>query len=309
MSAVSKVGIEEAIEVRAVLARTAAMPPGAGELKITRLPSLTNRTYLVERGGGASGGAYVLRLPGKGTELYIDRESEAANARAAASVGLTPAILRADPASGVMLSRYVAGAEPLSPERLREPDHLRAAVGLLRRLHGSGLVFRGEMRLYPKLDQYLALGGTPALKDLRQAGEDLRLLIERGWGPLTPCHIDPAPHNFIAAGARHFLLDWEYAAMCQPLWDLAGLSIEGRFDRAHDSAMLALYFGEASGAWMSRLHIYRIMLRLVAAAWGAVQIAMGNGRWTAEALIDPLVAASAADLASPDLGHHLEAAA
>ena len=93
-----------------MLARTSTLAPRAGGWKIDRLPSLTNRTYLVERGGGASGDAYVLRLPGKGTELYIDRESEAENARAAASVGLAPAILHADPASGVMLSRYVAGA-------------------------------------------------------------------------------------------------------------------------------------------------------------------------------------------------------
>ncbi len=52
-----------------------------------------------------------------------------------------------------MLSRYIRGAVPLSSERLRAEDHFRAAVGLLRRLHGSGLAFAGEMRLYPKVDQ------------------------------------------------------------------------------------------------------------------------------------------------------------
>ena len=162
--------------------------------------------------------------------------------RAAAGIGLAPPILYADPASGVMLSRYIAGAVPLSPERLREEDHFRAAVGLLQRLHGSGLAFTGEMRLYPKLDQYLAMASTPALRELRRAGEVLRPVIEPGWGALRPCHIDPAPHNFIAAAGRHFLLDWEYAAMCDPVWDLAGLSIEGRFDPAQDAAMVVAIF-------------------------------------------------------------------
>jgi thiamine kinase-like enzyme len=295
--------IIEKDEARAALARI--LPHTPDVWRIARLASLTNRTFLVER----EAEAYVLRLPGKGTELYIDRAGEAANARAAAGIGLTPPILYADPHSGVMLSRYLADAVTLSPERLREPEHFAAAIGLLKRLHGSGLTLAGEMRLYPKLDQYLAMASTPALAELRRKGEALRPIIEPGWGPLRPCHIDPAPHNFIAAAGRHFLVDWEYAAMGEPMWDLAGLSIEGRFDGNQDAAMLAFYFAADLPAWRSRLHLYRIMLRLVAAAWGAVQIAAGNGDWTPAQLVDPLVAASAADFADPTLGHHIAAAA
>ena len=310
MPMLSQINAAEEREVRDALGRIAVLARSPSPWRIARLPSLTNRSFLVERGDVASGGAYVLRLPGKGTEQYIDRAGEAANARAVAGLGLAPPILYSDPASGVMLSRYIAGAVPLSPERLREEDHFRAAVGLLRRLHGSGLVFTGEMRLYPKLDQYLAMACTPALRELRRAGEALRPVIEPGWGPLRPCHIDPAPHNFIAAAGRHFLLDWEYAAMCDPVWDLAGLSIEGRFEAAQDAAMVAQYFGAASQleAWGSRLHLYRIMLRLVAASWGAVQIATGNGKWTAAELVDPLVALTSADLGDPALGGHLDRA-
>jgi thiamine kinase-like enzyme len=333
MPMLSQINAAEEAEVRDALARIAVLARSPSPWRVTRLASLTNRSFLVERGNGASAEpavaegeapqgeapqdeapqdeAYVLRLPGKGTEQYIDRAGEAVNVRAAAGIGLAPPILYADPTSGVMLSRYIAGAVPLSPDRLREADHFRAAVGLLQRLHGSGLVFSGEMRLYPKLDQYLAMASTSALRELRRAGEALRTVIEPGWGPLRPCHIDPAPHNFIAAAGRHFLLDWEYAAMCDPVWDLAGLSIEARFDLAQDRAMLAQYFGATAQleAWGSRLHLYRIMLRLVAASWGAVQIAQGNGSWTAAELVDPLVALTAADLGDPALGRHLAAAA
>jgi thiamine kinase-like enzyme len=311
MPALRQINAEEFEEVQAVLARLAAPAPAAGDWRIARLPSLTNRSFLVEPRLAAGGGAeaYVLRLPGKGTERYIDRAAEAVNAAAAAAAGFSPAILLADPATGVTLSRYVPGALPLSPEALRNVVHFDAVVALLRRLHRSGLAFRGEMRLYPKLDQYLAMASTPALAELRRAGEDLRPVIEANWGPARPCHIDPAPHNFIAAGARHFLLDWEYAAMCEPMWDIAGLSIEGHFDAAQDAAMLARYFGPgAAPAWASRLHLYRIMLRLVAAAWGAVQIAEGNGSWTAAELVDPLVALTVADLGAPELGRHIAAA-
>ena len=161
---------------------------------------------------------------------------------------------RAGAADPLQRSRQRRDAEPLYRRRRSRSRPSACAKriisappsGLLQRLHGSGLAFAGEMRLYPKLDQYLAMASTPALRELRRAGEALRPVIEPGWGPLRPCHIDPAPHNFIAAAGRHFLLDWEYAAMCDPVWDLAGLSIEGRFDPAQDAAMVAQYFGATS---------------------------------------------------------------
>ena len=76
--------IIEKDEARAALARI--LPHTPDVWRIARLASLTNRTFLVER----EAEAYVLRLPGKGTELYIDRAGEAANAKAAAAIGLTP---------------------------------------------------------------------------------------------------------------------------------------------------------------------------------------------------------------------------
>jgi hypothetical protein len=100
--------------------------------------------------------------------------------------------------------------------------------------------------------------------------------------------------------------------MCDPLWDLAGLSIEGRFDALQDAAMVERYFDTRSIAehqmWTSRVHIYRIPLRLVAAAWGAVRVAKGASPWSAAELVEPLLTQSAADLGSADLGRHIAAA-
>jgi thiamine kinase-like enzyme len=290
--------------VQAAIRRIPILAEGTGDWTVSSLPSFTNRTYRIVRGQEA----FVLRLPGRGTGRYIDRESEATNARLAAAIGLSPEIVFAEPRLGVMLSRYVDGAEPLSPARLRQPAELRAAVALLRRLHDSGLAFRGRMRLYDKLDEYMGLADTPALKALRREGEKLRPILEGGWGPARPCHIDPAPHNFIVAAGRRYLVDWEYSAMCEPLWDLAGLSIEGEFDATQDAEMLMAYFGKAERLWASRLHLYKIMLRLLAAAWGMVQLADANGPAEIAELVDRLSAQVRFDLGAADLARHMEAA-
>jgi thiamine kinase-like enzyme len=146
------------------------------------------------------------------------------------------------------------------------------------------------------------------LNSLRQEGERLRPILEARWGPSRPCHIDPAPHNFIAAGSRRYLLDWEYSARCEPLWDLAGLSIEGEFDTDQDARMLAAYFGQAETVWQSRLHLYKIMLRLLAAAWGAVQLADANGPAEVAGLVDRLTLRVQSDLGTADLGRHIQTA-
>jgi hypothetical protein len=51
------------------------------------------------------------------------------------------------------------------------------------------------------------------------------------------------------------------------------------------------------------------MLRLLAAAWAAVQLVDGNGDGQARVLLDSLTRRAAEDLAAPDLDRHIAAAA
>jgi thiamine kinase-like enzyme len=303
----------EAADALAVLALIPGLPPG-GDWHVERLASLTNRSFRVARGDAA----FVLRLPGPGTQHYINRADEALNGAAVAAIGLAPELVYVEPSSGVMLTRYVAGASPLSPRSLEDPPVLAAAVRLLRRLHESKLAFRGVMRLYPKLDAYLRLAEEskrsaielrlPELKAFRRQVAALEPILGPGWGHAAPCHIDPAPHNFILAGDRYYLIDWEYAAMCEPLWDLAGLSIEGGLDPDRDARLLEIYFGQAEKTWASRLYLYKIVLRLLAAAWAAVQIADANSPLSAKALLDSFLLRVEEGLGAADFGRHLAAA-
>ncbi len=303
----TRINIPAARDETAAKAVIAQIPlPGGrgGGWTVAAMPSFTNRTYRIERDGAA----FILRLPGQGTERYIDRAGEIVNAKAAASIGIAPTVVFADAPSGVMVTRFIEGAEPLSPRRLKRSADLTGTVDLLHRLHGSGLAFKGVMRLYPKMDEYLALAPAPELLPLRRDVEPLRAILEPGWGPARPCHIDPAPQNFITAGSARYLVDWEYAAMCEPLWDLAGLSIEGEFDAQQDAAMLAHYFGTAETRWRSRLHLYRLVLRLLAASWWGVQRADAGGAPAAPDMLRKLVAGITAGLATGDLVTHIAAA-
>ena len=270
----------QAAEIAAALAR---IPRFAGRpldgLQIEPLASLTNRNYRIAIGGEA----YVLRIAGAGTHRYIDRAAEARNAGQAAALGIAPDLLYLDPHSGLMLTRFIGGGAPLQAADLRHPAPLHDAVGLLKQLHGSGLAFAGRMELFPKLDDYIALAaqkGWPPGLDLtpiRRRAEAARIALERAPASFVPSHIDPVPHNFVRArdGAL-YLLDWEYAAMAEPMWDLAAVSIEAELDAALEHILLEVYFADAAGQHAGRFALYKASLNLLAAAWAVVQIVDGN---------------------------------
>src|SRR5262249_33891205 len=163
------------------------------------------------------------------------------------------------------------------------PGPLGAAAGLLKRLHDSGIAFAGRMELFPKLDEYMALAaqkGWPGRLDLtpvRRRTEAARIALERSTAPFVPSHVDPVPHNFLRdRDDALYLLDWEYAAMADPMWDLAAVSIEAELDEALERILLEAYFAEAADQQAGRFALYKASLNLLAAAWAVVQIVDGN---------------------------------
>ena len=264
-------------DVRAALAR---IPLLAGRdldaLEIARLGGLTNRVYRV--------GEWCLRLPGQGTEAYIDRKVEAVNARAAAAAGVSPEVLLFDPESGVMLTRFLEATVTMSPELFHARAGAPARAGAaFRRLHGSGQAFAFRFELFAMIDNYLKvladLGAElPAgYHDVvREAGAVRTALAARDW-PLAPCHCDPLCENFLDTGERMWLVDWEYSGMNDPMWDLGDLSVEAGFDEAQEEELLRGYFGgEVAPADRGRVVIYKAMCDLLWTLWGLMQHANKN---------------------------------
>lgn len=260
----------------------AAIPALAGRrfdgVRIEQMNSLTNRNWKVTAGSDG----FVLRVAGRGTERYIDRRSEARNAALAASIGIAPDIVHCDPATGLMVTRLIADGQPLRADSLRDPDMLARSARLLRRLHGSHLPFAGEMRLFPMLDRYLQLISDPELlrefelTELRRRAEAARQALEREPIPLVPSHVDPVPDNFVAGRDGLFLIDWEYSAMAEPMWDLAGLALEGDLDKRQQQQLLEIYLEAVRPRDAARLELYKSSLPLLAAAWAVLQLVDGN---------------------------------
>jgi len=250
------------------------------EAAIVRLGGLTNLVFRAD----LHGEQYVLRIPGKGTEEYINRVNEAQAAREAARVGVSPDVLHFDLKTGVMITRLVDHAVTMTPDNFRTIAGAPGRAGeVFRKLHASDAKFKFRFELFAMIDDYLKVlaGKDTALPDgyhdvVREA-ETVRAALTAHPLPLTACHCDPLCENFLDAKGRMWLVDWEYSGMNDPLWDLGDVAVEGQFDAAQEEEMIRAYFGgEPKPSERGRIVIYKAMCDLLWTLWGLIQHANHN---------------------------------
>ena len=96
---------------------------------------ITNHNFVVTVTGRPDlpwGGKYVMRIPGQGTDYFIDREREHRNAVAAAEAGVTPPILYMLEPEMCTVVPFIEG-ETMHPEDLAgHPDRLEKVVDIMR---------------------------------------------------------------------------------------------------------------------------------------------------------------------------------
>ncbi len=276
-------------------------------IDVARLGGLSNRSYRVE----SPLGVHVLRLAG--VESVVDRRAEAENARAAAQAGVGPEVLYADPPSGVLLCRFIDGAETMSKARFRDPGAVARAARALRRLHRSGAAFAGRLDPFAALEGYLAqierLGAAPprGCVDAAAAARPIGGSLAATPPPDAPCHVDPFPENFLDTGERMLLVDYEYAAQGDAMWDLAYLAIEAALGAAREAALLGAYFdGPPPAPEAARVALYKPVCDLVSVTWAVLQVAHGKRTGDLLADADARIARCRDAMAAPAFHHHLE---
>jgi len=203
---------------------------------------MTNANFIVEDGGRK----YVVRVGDDIPVHQVMRFNELAASRAAAAVGLSPAVVHHEP--GILVLDFIEGRTLAEPD-IRDPEMLARIVPLIRRCHrdipgvlrGATLAFW----VFHVIRDYawtLRDGDSPhgpALPALLATAERL----ERALGPteIVFGHNDLLPGNFIDDGERLWLIDWDYAGFNTPLFDLGGLASNSGLSSAQEETLLEAY--------------------------------------------------------------------
>jgi thiamine kinase-like enzyme len=238
---------------------------------------ITNRNFLIE----ADHEVFVLRLAGRDTELLgIDREAEWEAGRAAAAAGVGPEVYAFLPQHGCLVTRFVQGSH-IAQDALEREDVLASVVGSIRAFHACPAI-RSSFPVFRIVEDYRRLASDrgvtipAAYEDARAAADRIEAAI--GAAPMSPatCHNDLLNANFLLQGDHVWIVDYEYAGMGDPFFDLGNLSVNNGLSPEAQETVLRLYFGRVGDTHRARLALMRIMSDFREAMWGVIQEAIST---------------------------------
>ena len=239
---------------------------------------ITNRNYLVTVAGSAD--RFVIRLAGNDTHLLgISREVELAATVVAAGVGVGPEVVAFIRPEGYLVTRFIDGS-PLPEVDARRPDNLARVADALRLFH-DGPAIPGLFIPLRLVEVYRALASERGVRmpPEYELAHAIGRRIERALLPaaieLRPCHNDLLNANFIDDGQRLRIVDWEYAGMGDPFFDLANFSVNHGLAVGDDEVLLAEYDRVTATsnrrARLAHLTLLRVVSDFREAMWGVLQ--------------------------------------
>jgi aminoglycoside phosphotransferase (APT) family kinase protein len=270
------------------LAHVPGYRPGDPTIETVRLPGgRVNRSYALF----TPAGRYVMRLSqGADAWLASDRSVERELHGIAAAAGLAPGIVHADSRDRWLITEYVPGRLWTEAD-FADPEQLMRLAGALRKLHALPAPDRGRFDLLGALQGYggritahaapvvgareistnagqarqVGNGGDaiPTITGyLRDAAEAWRISGAASRSPAI-LHHDLNGANIIENARRLALIDWECAAVADPLLDVACILSYYPSAWPHETLLLQ-YSGlenithrqVAASVWLFDLHTF-----------------------------------------------------
>ena len=230
---------------------------------------ITNHNFKVTAGGEA----FVLRIGGKDTDLLgIDRGHEHAAATVAAALGVGPEVVAF--VDGCLVTRFIDG-RPVPPEQM--PAHV---VGEILCAVHDGPPFPAWFDSFRVVDTYRRTAeerGVTIPSAYAEAARRAEAIEPKSAArAVRPCHNDLLNANFIDDGMRLRIVDWEYAGMGDPFFDLGNFAVNHELDEQREVALLEAYSGAAREEELAALHEMRFMSDFREAMWGVVQQAISD---------------------------------
>jgi thiamine kinase-like enzyme len=203
---------------------------------------------------------FVLRLDGHNPQrLGLSRAAEWRAHQNAATAGLAPQAVYFNPELGILVSEF---CEQDSPAYAGD-EELQAIAALLGKIHALPPV---KFRLQPlgRAQHYLGLLGESNLpEEFRNACSRLR-----APGDLCLCHNDLLRENRLQRNGRLVAIDWEYAAMGDPWFDLAVICEGDALGDAECLVLCEAYLqAPLNPEQAQRLQDNRVAYRFLAEQW------------------------------------------
>lgn len=242
-------------------------------LRATRIKGgLTNESWLVQ---GAREAVVVRISTADEQALQLNRASEAVVLELVQRAGIGAEVLLWAPGQRVLVTRQLS-AQTLTAGAVHELRMVRQMAGLLRRLHAvTAPPSVQQIDLLAVLNGYWrSLDMQPSARretpEVRARAVDIAM-ESAGITPRCLCHNDVHHLNLLSDGQRLWLLDWEYAGIGDPLFDLASVCCYHGYDQPLRQQLLLAYRGELQAADSVRLQRMCWLFDYIKVLWLAVR--------------------------------------
>ncbi|MGX7069182.1 phosphotransferase [Gemella bergeri] len=189
---------------------------------------------------------YVYRHPGRGTDSYISRASEAQSMQVAKCLGIDDTYIYIDKDKGWKISYFIENARTLD---YNNKNDVEMALNYLKKLHKSGYKTDYTFDIWKQIDNFKHI----LAENKRDDFEDMHILVgivEKLKSVLNNkeiclCHCDSYDPNFLIDNdEKMYLIDWEYSGMADPAVDLGTFIACSSYTIDEAKQIIKQYLGE-----------------------------------------------------------------
>ncbi len=240
--------------------------------------TFTHSTHLVK----VNNQSCVMRRYGSGTDFFIHRDVEQENQRRLESLGLAPKLLGINKEERVEFFEYIPG-RAASKADFSDPSTLSKIIRAIKSIHSSEVTLVSQLNPFRTIDRYEGEAKrldpsrmkNRSIERVHQEVREIEKRIDRFERPITLCHNDLSPGNFIMTPIGTVrIIDWEFAAMGDPLFDLANFLSTLRatstnyLDEAWERKVLDMYFEKKRGREI--VYLYELVARYLGVLWAII---------------------------------------
>lgn len=244
------------LEIVAVITKAMAIEPD--EVKnITYLKKgMTNNSFKFD----VKDKSYIIRFPGAGTDQLINRSNEYNVYGVLKGKNISDHIVYISNDSGIKITEFWETARVSDP--FNKEDVVRC-MNKLKEFHTSDLKVSHSFDPFAEIEFYESLWkGKPSVFEdyvkVKKRIMSLEKLIDQFPKELVLAHVDSVSDNFLFVADEVFIIDWEYAAMQDPHFDVAMFAIYSLYNREQTDFLIDCYFS-GSCTIETRMKIYSYM--------------------------------------------------
>lgn len=237
---------------------------------------ISNENWRVQATDGS--GDWFVKVPGQGTEMFIDRVAAFDASRKAAAAGLGPRVYDDLYERGVEINDFMPDRWPSTHSDFVDAGTRHAAIAAYRKMHALPALDQTKT-VFDMIDEHarqVADLNAPAFVDghwIMLNERMAREAIHAAGLDLVPCFNDPMPGNFmIGEDGSIMLIDYEYASMNDRCYDLGIWFGEMFYTPERELELIEAYFGEVRPEIVSRVIVHKALADVKWALWSMVQL-------------------------------------